>query len=69
MEAKAHGLRSTGSSVERTPCPFPAQFGGRANCGIAEEDEADEVLMGVLSAIAFYVSVSCNPARPELIGL
>ncbi|OWZ26587.1 hypothetical protein J010_06782 [Cryptococcus neoformans] len=54
VEAKTHGLRSTGSSVERTPCPFPAQFGGRANCGIAEEDEADEVLMGVLSAIAFY---------------
>ncbi|XAO27289.1 hypothetical protein I312_106134 [Cryptococcus bacillisporus CA1280] len=54
VEAKTHGLRSTGSSVERTPCPFPAQFGGRANCGIAEEDEADEVLMSVLSAITFY---------------
>ncbi|WVN87129.1 uncharacterized protein L203_102305 [Cryptococcus depauperatus CBS 7841] len=54
VEAKAHGLRSTGSAIERQPCPFPAQWGGRANCGIAEDDEADEVLMGTLSAIAFY---------------
>lgn len=69
MEAKTHGLRSTGSSVERTPCPFPAQFGGRANCGIAEEDEADEVLMSVLSAITFYVSMPRNRARLELIIL
>ncbi|WVQ93716.1 hypothetical protein IAU59_000793 [Kwoniella sp. CBS 9459] len=53
VEAKAHGLRSVGVASERTPCPFPASWGGREKCGIQEEDEVDEVLMGVLSSIAF----------------
>ncbi|OCF36229.1 hypothetical protein I316_02102 [Kwoniella heveanensis BCC8398] len=52
VEAKAHGLRSVGVANERTPCPFPASWGGREKCGIVEEDEGDEVLMGILSSIA-----------------
>ncbi|WVQ62449.1 uncharacterized protein L199_000589 [Kwoniella botswanensis] len=53
-EAKTHGLRSVGGASERTPCPFPAQWGGRDKCGILEEDEADEVLMSILGSIAYY---------------
>ncbi|WVF66084.1 hypothetical protein IAT40_000823 [Kwoniella sp. CBS 6097] len=52
VESKAHGLRSVGVANERTPCPFPASWGGREKCGIEEEDEGDEVLMGILSSIA-----------------
>nr|XP_018266942.1 uncharacterized protein I303_00922 [Kwoniella dejecticola CBS 10117]OBR89100.1 hypothetical protein I303_00922 [Kwoniella dejecticola CBS 10117] len=54
VEAKAHGLRSIGGAGERTPCPFPAQYGGKEKCGLMEEDEADEVLMGILASIAYY---------------
>nr|XP_019048964.1 hypothetical protein I302_02744 [Kwoniella bestiolae CBS 10118]OCF27894.1 hypothetical protein I302_02744 [Kwoniella bestiolae CBS 10118] len=53
-EAKTHGLRSVGGASERTPCPFPAHWGGRDKCGISEEDEADEVLMSILGSIAYY---------------
>ncbi|WRT63914.1 uncharacterized protein IL334_000840 [Kwoniella shivajii] len=54
VEAKAHGLRSVGGASERTPCPFPAQWGGRDKCGITEEDENDDVLMSILGSIASY---------------
>ncbi|WWC86029.1 uncharacterized protein L201_000900 [Kwoniella dendrophila CBS 6074] len=54
VEAKTHGLRSVGGASERTPCPFPEQWGGKGKCGITEEDEADEVLMGILGSIASY---------------
>ncbi|KAK8861734.1 hypothetical protein IAR55_002557 [Kwoniella newhampshirensis] len=54
VEAKAHGLRSVGGASERTPCPFPAAWGGKEKCGITEEDEADEVLMSILGAIALH---------------
>ncbi|WVR03676.1 hypothetical protein IAU60_000671 [Kwoniella sp. DSM 27419] len=52
-ESKAHGLRSVGGAAERTPCPFPAAYGGRDKCGISAEDEGDEVLMSILSSIAY----------------
>nr|XP_019014584.1 uncharacterized protein I206_00667 [Kwoniella pini CBS 10737]OCF53365.1 hypothetical protein I206_00667 [Kwoniella pini CBS 10737] len=54
VESKTHGLRSVGGASERTPCPFPTQWGGRDKCGLTEEDEADEVLMGILGSIAYY---------------
>ncbi|WWD16342.1 hypothetical protein CI109_100768 [Kwoniella shandongensis] len=54
VEAKAHGLRSVGGASERTPCPFPAAWGGKEKCGISDEDEADDVLMSILGAIASY---------------
>ena len=41
---------------ERSPCPFPAQYGGKDRCGVTEEDERDEVLMAVCAACATTVS-------------
>ncbi|WVQ78634.1 hypothetical protein IAT38_000721 [Cryptococcus sp. DSM 104549] len=54
VEHKAHGLRSVGGASERTPCPFPAQWGGRVKVGITEEDEGDEALMSICAAIASH---------------
>jgi len=56
VEPKAHGLRNSSSARERTPCPFPADHGGSVICGVAEDDEADEVLMAICSACAAMVS-------------
>ncbi|WVQ77289.1 hypothetical protein IAR50_006973 [Cryptococcus sp. DSM 104548] len=61
VEAKTHGTRRAGNAVERRPCPFPSQWGGRNKCCISQEDEADEVLMGVFSSIASLDNRALSP--------
>lgn len=56
VEPKAHGLRNSHQQRERQSCPYPQDFGGKEQCGITEEDEADEVLMAVCGACAVMVS-------------
>lgn len=53
---KAHGLRNALNARDRTPCPFPSEFGGSEHCGVADEDEADDVLMAICAATAGLVS-------------
>ncbi|ODN77219.1 hypothetical protein, variant [Cryptococcus amylolentus CBS 6039] len=61
VEAKTHGTRRAGNAVERRPCPFPSQWGGRNKCCISQEDEADEVLMGIFSSIASLDNRALSP--------
>lgn len=64
---RGHALRSVGAAAaERTPCPFPAEYGGREKCGIHEEDEADEVLMAGCGALALLVSYYICSMYPML---
>lgn len=56
VERKSHALRSVEIAAERTPCPFPSEYGGKEKCGVSDEDEADEVLMAVCGACALMVS-------------
>lgn len=62
VEAKTHGLRSVLGERERTPCPFPGEYGGREKCGVSEEDEKDEVLMALAAACAKMVRLT--PTKP-----
>ncbi|ORX35327.1 hypothetical protein BD324DRAFT_652461 [Kockovaella imperatae] len=52
IESKPHALRSVLGEKERSPCPFPTQYGGRDKCAVVEDDERDEVLMAVCGACA-----------------
>lgn len=55
VESKAHALRSVLGDKERTPCPYPSQYGGKEKCGVADDDERDEVLMAICAACAVMV--------------
>ncbi|RSH85080.1 uncharacterized protein EHS24_006673 [Apiotrichum porosum] len=58
---KAHGLRNALNARDRTPCPFPSEFGGSEHCGVADEDEADDVLMAICAATAGLGNLALSP--------
>ncbi|KAK4683391.1 hypothetical protein P7C73_g6882, partial [Tremellales sp. Uapishka_1] len=61
VEAKTHALRSVLGGNERAPCPFPAEFGGKKKCGVDDEEENDEVLMGICAACAINDNRALTP--------
>jgi hypothetical protein len=56
---KNHQTRNHGDK-DRETCPFPEQYGGKAKCGITDEDEQDECLMACCAALAETVSLGCE---------
>ncbi|CAK9785322.1 hypothetical protein CC85DRAFT_305280 [Cutaneotrichosporon oleaginosum] len=58
---KVHGLRNAHTARERVPCPFPADFGGQQQCGVSDEDLADDVLMAICGACATLGNIALSP--------